>query len=62
LKTFLCLEVPLSILPTSRFVVLPYGIRYNCHHSKLYRLMEGNTCATQAQVKDVMLETLDGLV
>ena len=36
--------------------------RYNYHHKKLYRLMEGNTCAIQAQVKDVMLDTLDGLV
>ena len=35
---------------------------YNYHHRKLYRLMEGNTCAIQAQVKDLMLETLDGLV
>ncbi|MDC0102811.1 hypothetical protein OAI68_00170 [Flavobacteriaceae bacterium] len=35
---------------------------YNYHHRKLYRLMEGNTCAMQAQVKDVMLDTLDGLV
>ena len=35
---------------------------YNYHHKKLYKLMEGNTCAIQAQVKDVMLETLDGLV
>ena len=35
---------------------------YNYHHRKLYRLMEGNTCAIQAQVKDVMLDTLDGLV
>jgi len=35
---------------------------YNYHHKKLYRLMEGNTCAIQAQVKDVMLDTLDGLV
>ena len=35
---------------------------YNYHHKKLYRLMEGNTCAIQAQVKDVMLETLDCLV
>ena len=35
---------------------------YNYHHRKLYRLMEGNTCAIQAQVKDVMLETLDCLV
>lgn len=36
--------------------------RYNYHHKKLYRLMEGNTCAIQAQVKDVMLDTLDCLV
>ena len=36
--------------------------RYNYHHNKLYRLMEGNTCAIQAQVKDVMLDTLDCLV
>jgi len=35
---------------------------YNYHHRKLYRLMEGNTCAIQAQVKDLILETLDGLV
>ena len=35
---------------------------FNYHHGKLYRLMEGNTCAIQAQVKDVMLDTLDGLV
>jgi len=35
---------------------------YNYHHRKLYRLMEGNTCAIQAQVKDVMLDTLDCLV
>jgi len=35
---------------------------YNYHHRKLYRLMEGNTCAIQAQVKDVMLDTLDYLV
>ena len=35
---------------------------YNYHHRKLYRTMEGNTCAIQAQVEDVMLETLDGLV
>jgi len=25
-------------------------------------MMEGNTCAIKAQVKDLMLETLDGLV
>jgi hypothetical protein len=36
--------------------------KYNYHRKKLYRLMEGNTCAIQAKVKDVMLETLDGLV
>ena len=36
--------------------------RYNYHHKKLYRLMEGNTCAIQAQVKDVMLDTLVCLV
>ena len=36
--------------------------RYNYHHKKLYRLMEGNTCAIQAQVKDLMLDTLDCLV
>ena len=36
--------------------------RYNYHHRKLYRMMEGNTYAIQAQVKDLMLETLDGLV
>ena len=35
---------------------------YNYHHRKLYRLMEGNTCAIQAQVKDLILETLDCLV
>lgn len=35
---------------------------YNYHQRKLYRLMEGNTCAIQAQVKDVMLDTLDCLV
>ena len=35
---------------------------YNYHHRKLYRLMEGSTCAIQAQVKDVMLDTLDCLV
>ena len=35
---------------------------YNYHHRKLYRMMEGNTCAIQAQVKDVMLDTLDCLV
>jgi hypothetical protein len=35
---------------------------YNYHHRKLYKLMEGNTCAIQAQVKDVMLDTLDCLV
>lgn len=35
---------------------------YNYHHRKLYRMMEGNTCAIQAQLKDVMLETLDCLV
>jgi len=35
---------------------------YNYHHRKLYRMMEGNTCAIQAQVEDLMLETLDGLV
>ena len=35
---------------------------YNYHHRKLYRLMEGNTCAIQAQVKDVILDTLDCLV
>ena len=35
---------------------------YNYHHRKLYRLMEGNTCAIQAQVKDLMLDTLDCLV
>ena len=36
--------------------------RYNYHHKKLYRLMEGNTCAIQAQVKNVMLDTLVCLV
>ena len=36
--------------------------RYNYHHKKLYRLMEGNTCAIQAQLKDVMLDTLDYFV
>jgi len=35
---------------------------YNYHHRKLYRVMHGNTCAIQAQVEDLMLETLDGLV
>ena len=35
---------------------------YNYHHRKLYRMMEGNTFAIQAQVEDLMLETLDGLV
>ena len=35
---------------------------YNYHHKKLYRLMEGNTYAIQAQVKDMMLDTLDCLV
>ena len=35
---------------------------YNYHHRKLYRLMEGNTCAIQAQVKDLMLDTLSCLV
>jgi hypothetical protein len=35
---------------------------YNYHHRKLYRMMEGNTCAIQAKVKDLMLETLDGLL
>ena len=35
---------------------------YNYHSRKLYRMMEENTCAIQAQVKDLMLETLDGLV
>ena len=35
---------------------------YNYHHKKLYSMMEGNTCAIQAQVKDVMLDTLDCLV
>ena len=35
---------------------------YNYHHRKLYRLMEGNTCAIQDQVKDVMLDTLGCLV
>jgi len=37
-------------------------ISYNYHHKKLYRLIEDNTCAIQAQVKGLMLETLDGLV
>ena len=36
--------------------------RYNYNYRKLYRLMEGNTCAIQAQVKDVMLDTLGCLV
>lgn len=36
--------------------------RYNYHHKKLYRLMLGNTCAIQAKIKDLMLDTLDGLV
>jgi len=35
---------------------------FNYHHRKLYRMMEGNTCAIQAQIEDLMLETLDGLV
>ena len=35
---------------------------FNYHNRKLYRMMEGNTCAIQAQVEDLMLETLDGLV
>ena len=35
---------------------------YNYHNRKLYRMMEGNTCAIQAQVKDLMLDTLDCLV
>ena len=35
---------------------------YNYHHRKLYGMMEGNTFAIQAQVEDLMLETLDGLV
>ena len=35
---------------------------YNYHHRKLYRLMEGNTGAIQAHVRDLMLDTLDGLV
>ena len=35
---------------------------YNYHHRKLYILMEGNTCAIQAQVKDVMLDMLYCLV
>ena len=35
---------------------------YNYHHRKLYGMMKGNTCAIQAQVEDLMLETLDGLV
>ena len=35
---------------------------YNYHHRKLYRMMEGNNFAIQAQVGDLMLETLDGLV
>jgi len=35
---------------------------YNYHHRKLYGMTEGNTCAIQAQVEDLMLETLDGLV
>ena len=36
--------------------------RYNYHHKKLYRLMQGNTCAIQAKVKDLIMDTLDGLV
>ena len=36
--------------------------RYNYHHKKLYRLMQGNTFAIQAQVKDLIMDTLDGLV
>jgi hypothetical protein len=35
---------------------------YNYYHRKLYRMMEGNTWAIQAQIEDLMLETLDGLV
>ena len=35
---------------------------HNYHHMKLYRMMEGNTCAIQALVEDLMLETLDGLL
>ena len=35
---------------------------YNYHHRKLYGIMEGNTCALQAQVEYLMLETIDGLV
>ena len=35
---------------------------YNYHYRKLYRFMEGNTCAIQALVEDLMLETLDGLL
>jgi hypothetical protein len=35
---------------------------YNYHHKKLYRMLEGNTCAIQAKVADLMLESLDGLV
>ena len=35
---------------------------YNYYHKKLYRIMEGNTCAIQAQVMDMMLDTLDCLV
>ena len=36
--------------------------RYNYHQRDLYRMMGGNTCAIQAQIEDLMLETLDGLV
>jgi len=35
---------------------------YNYHHRKLYGMTEGNTCAIQAQVEDLIMETLDGLV
>jgi hypothetical protein len=35
---------------------------YNYHHRKLYKLMEGNTCAIQAEVRDIMEDTLDDLV
>ena len=35
---------------------------YNYNQRKLYSMMEGNTCAIQAKVKDVMVKTLDCLV
>lgn len=35
---------------------------YHYHHKKLYRLMEENNCSIQAQVKKIIIETLDALV